>query len=441
MKIMKRNIFAYLIIGLLVLSGCDYNEKNFEGFNDNPITDVVNYAGDYTGTYPSDGYFTNRANLASAVTTMLKDMFPYCDAGSTAKINVQFGTVTQDFQPADVSYELTPDDYDTMGTESGQPGRYDNFDSKMDIEAYLKDFLNVMYSDLAVNKTITISYKYYSGGTTTQTMTFQKSASDWNVIELVAFAPDETYTLTTEDYDSMGTSSGQPGRYDNFDVNMDINMYITNFLRITFPYTATGETMAVIYKYYADRITSDVTRIYKYDGSSWAEYNPYAEITNVTTMVAEMSFDGTTWELDRLMGGTATYTMVKADYQYLVDWVAINKPAFMSTQNDQEEYYFGSSAKYENINNQYNTWKSYYNVDGYLDGMSNEQIQTVMSDRMEEAFITLLLPEWVETPDDGLSYVCVYTIYGGLGNGNYSMSFIYNKNEDTFEYVAGPTKL
>ena len=73
--------------------------------------------------------------------------------------------------------------------------------------------------------------------------------------------------------------------------------------------------------------------------------------------------------------------------------------------------------------------------------MSNEQIQTVMIDRSEEAFITLLLPAWVETPDDGLSYVCVYTIYGGLGNGNYSMSFIYNKNEDTFEYVAGPTKL
>ena len=441
MKIMKRNIFAYLIIGLLVLSGCDYNEKNFEGYNDNPITDVVNYAGDYTGTYPSDGYFTDRDKLASAVTTMLKGMFPYCNAGSAAKINVKFGTVTQDFQSADVSYELTADDYDSMGTESGQPGKYNNFDANMDVEAYLKDFLNNKYSELAVGKTVAISYKYYSGGTTTQTMSFQKSASGWDVVELAAFAPDETYTLTTEDYDSMGTASGQPGKYDNFDANMDINMYITNFLRVTFPYTAAGETMGVTYKYYANKVTSDVTRLYKYDGSSWSAYDPYAETTTVTTMIAEMAFDGTAWSMVRLMGGTATYTMVTADYKTLVEWVAINKPAFMSTQSDQEEYYFGSSYKYSNINNNYNTWKSYYNVDGYLDGKSNDEIQIIMSDRMEEAFTTLLLPEWVETPDDGLSYVCVYTIYGGLGNGSYSMSFIYNKEDAKFEYVAGPTKL
>ena len=165
----------------------------------------------------------------------------------------------------------------------------------------------------------------------TQTMSFQKSASGWDVVELAAFAPDETYTLTTEDYDSMGTASGQPGKYDNFDANMDINMYITNFLRVTFPYTAAGETMGVTYKYYANKVTSDVTRLYKYDGSSWSAYDPYAETTTVTTMIAEMAFDGTAWSMVRLMGGTATYTMVKADYKTLVEWGVINIPAFLST--------------------------------------------------------------------------------------------------------------
>lgn len=367
-------------------------------------------------------------------------MYPYCDKGSAAKVNVLFGDVTQDFEPAaaDETYELTAADYDAMGEESGQPGKYNNFDANMDVDAYLIAFLNEKYSSLANGKTVTIHYIFYSGGTTAMNKTFQKTATGWNEFEMKGFTPDKTYTLTTEDYDAMGEERGQPGRYDNFDSNMDINMYISTFLKLTFPYTVTGETMEVSYLFYSGG-TTEQSRIYKYNGASWVEYNPYAETTVVTMKIAEMSFDGNAWSMVRLMGGTSTRAMETADYQTLVNWVAINKPAYMSTQSDQEEYYFGSSAKYGNINNNYNTWKNYYNVDGYLDGMTNDQIQTVMSDRMAEAFTTLLLPEWVTTPDDGLSYVCVYAIYGGLGSGNYAMSFIYNKEENKFEYVAGPT--
>ena len=113
----------------------------------------------------------------------------------------------------------------------------------------------------------------------------------------------------------------------------------------------------------------------------------------------------------------------------------------MSTQNAaQEEYYFGSSSKYNNINNKYNTWKNYYNVDGYLTGKSDEEVQAIMDERMAEGIANILLPSWVDTPDSGISYIAVYKVYGGRGDGLYGMSFMYNEETKKFEKTAGPVK-
>ena len=54
---MKKNLLYTLCASLLFFTGCDYNEDNFEGFDDNPIGNVTQYEGEFTGTYPSDGYF------------------------------------------------------------------------------------------------------------------------------------------------------------------------------------------------------------------------------------------------------------------------------------------------------------------------------------------------------------------------------------------------
>ena len=161
---MNKNIVFSLFAMLLLLAGCDYNEEHFPGFDDVTRTDVVHFEGEFTGSYPSDGYFMDRADLADAVADMLEDMYPYCDNGSTAKVSVLFGEITEGFKAVtpDVSYTLTTEDYDAMGTESGQPGKYNNFDYKMDIDAYLIAFLNEKYADLAEGKIVEIGYKYYS---------------------------------------------------------------------------------------------------------------------------------------------------------------------------------------------------------------------------------------------------------------------------------------
>lgn len=434
------NINKILSIGcaLLIMVGCDYNDKYFEGYDDITIPAVANFEGDFTGKYPTEGYFTDRAALEAAVNTMLKGMYKYCDKGSTAKVSVLYGDVTPGYKAADVSYELTEDDYVAMGTENGQPGRYKNFDANMDLDAYLIAFCDTKYADLAVGKAVSITYKFYASGagTSNKIASYRKEASGWVAVDL-GYAADSTYTLETEDYDSMGTESGKPGRYDNFDANMDVDLYLTTFLKIKFPYTAVGATCEVFYQYYASGTTT-VSRIYKYDGSIWTYFDPYEDTLEVTTKIAEMEFDGTNWVMLRLMGGSQTIQMTGVEYTLLVDWVKANKPEYMSTQKDNEEYYFGSSAGYSNINNAYNTWRNYYNVNGEYNGLSNDELQAIMDKRLASGISTLLLPGLVPTPDPGLTYVVVYNVYQGRGTGNYSMSFVFDNTENAFEWVGGP---
>ena len=252
---MNKNIIFSLFAMLLLLAGCDYNEEHFPGFDDVTRTDVVHFEGEFTGSYPSDGYFMNKAALADAVADMLEDLYPYCDKGSTAKVSVLFGEITEGFK---------------------------------------------------------------------------------------AVTPDVSYTLTTEDYDAMGTESGQPGKYDNFDSNMDVAFYIATFMKNKFAYAEEGVTYEVSYKYYANKTTTTETILMKYDGTNWTEYDPYADVLTVSTKVAEMSYDGNTWSLGRLLGGSKTIVMGYDEYYALVEWVLTNKPAYKDTRYDNSEYYFGS---------------------------------------------------------------------------------------------------
>ncbi|WP_321332118.1 hypothetical protein [uncultured Bacteroides sp.] len=436
----KIKIFSFLA-ALLLLASCDYNDKYFDGYDDITVTDVAKYEGAYTGNYPAEGYFTSKTSLETSVNTMLKDLYEYCDKGSTAKVSVLYGDITKGFTtvtPID-SYTLVADDYDAMGTDAGYPGKYNNFDATMDVNAYLSAFCATKYPDAAIDDIVSITYKYYAGTTSDVSAYYQKTSAGWEKYEVEAFATNLSYTLVTEDYDAMGTESGTPGKYNNFDATMDIDHYLTIFLKGKYPYAAKDATCSVSYIYYASSVSSTQSRIYKYDGSSWAAFDPYADTVEITTKIAEMTYDGSNWTLVRLLGGSVNYTFAATDYQLLYNWVKDNKSAYLSTQYpDKEEYYFGSSTSYSNINNNYNTWRSYYDVEGTYVGKTNDEMQAIMDDRIAEGISTILLPNWVSTPDPGISYVVTYNVYSGRGTGNYVMSFMYNTETAAYELTAGP---
>lgn len=440
---MNKKLIYGLCAASFLMTACDYNEDNFPGFDQEPLTDVVYYEGEFTGKYPTEGYFSlvqgdeesGKATIEKALIEMLEDTYPYCDKGSSAKIKVKVADVmpSQEKEPAyEDAYELSTADYDAMGTGKNEPGEHDNFSYRIDPNDYLPDFCAGKYADKAEGFICKIIYKYYSNRvTTTQAKYYKKGADGWTEEPLIPYDADKKLPLEEQDYDAMGIEAGEPG--DTFVSDEQADAYLPIFLQNKYTYVAKeGLTVEVTYKVSG----KEKKTIYRYNGSAWEVYNPKASIVvSVTERITVMKFDGKEWKLSNLISDIKELSLTNAEYTKLVEWVKENKPEFMSTQNTTSEYYFGADTKNNNINNKYSTWTQYYNVDGYLNDLKDEEIQVIMDERLaKEAFPLILLPDMVDNPDPDISYTVIYKIYGGRGNGNYAMSFYYSKEDNAYTW-------
>jgi hypothetical protein len=126
--------------------------------------------------------------------------------------------------------------------------------------------------------------------------------------------PSDIYILSSEDYDAMGTASGQPGKYNNFDGSMSIDTYISTFLGIKYPYAAAGDNLKVFYKYYSSSAKATLTRgnLYTVTDGAWEGHKSTIDTT------LQFANDGTTWVPDN----TIKYEFVGADYTYITDTFA-----------------------------------------------------------------------------------------------------------------------
>lgn len=369
---------------------------------------------------------------------MLEGTYPYCDKGSSAKVTMKVAKIIPGLvepQLAD-SYELVDADYETWGTGKSEPGEHHNFAYYMDVNSYLIPFCATKWADAEVGDVVKITYKYYANYTTsTLAKFFKKEVNAWT--EFINFVPDLEYALVNADYETMGTGSGDPGKYHNFDATMDLNFYLTTFAKQKFPYSKKDATLKLTYNFYnkENKKTETKTALYQYDGSAWNAYDPEEPIVTVENLITVVKYDGTSWKLTNLISGVIRLTMANPEYTILYNWVKENKDAFLSTQNSTDEYYFGVSSKYNNINNKYSTWATFYNVDGYLNDLEDDEIQAIMDKRLaEEGIAALLLHEMVTEPNPDMSYEVTYKIYSGRGDGNYAMSFYYNAEDKKFEW-------
>lgn len=167
-------------------------------------------------------------------------------------------------------YYLSTSDYDSMGTGSGQPGKYNNFSNTTVPEDYLPTFLDTKNPYALEEDTIILTYKYYAGSTVVRGNVYTVTNGVWtgNAPSLQfgydgsEWVPDNTikYTFTTADYDSLGTEYGDPGYYDNFDVREGKENYTTTedhleaintVLLANFPDSAEGQKYIVYYDVYS----------------------------------------------------------------------------------------------------------------------------------------------------------------------------------------------
>lgn len=93
-----------------------------------------------------------------------------------------------------------------------------------------------------------ISYMSYSSG-------------EWGMV-------DGVYALSSSDYNSMGESSGTPGRYDNFSSSVDPDDYLPLFLELKYPYVVEGDEIIVMYKYFSGGVQTRGD-YYTFIGGAW----------------------------------------------------------------------------------------------------------------------------------------------------------------------------
>jgi len=111
-------------------------------------------------------------------------------------------------------YYLSASDYDSMGEESGQPGRFNNFSGSVAPENYLPAFLNIKFPFAQEEDEILMLYRFFAGGdigTVTRGNLYTFTDGVWvPSISSLSFGfkdgvwvPDNTifYTLQTGDYD------------------------------------------------------------------------------------------------------------------------------------------------------------------------------------------------------------------------------------------------
>ena len=143
--------------------------------------------------------------------------------GVTKNEEVYYIYSDEEWLVAEDAYYLMSVDYDAMGEESGQPGRYNNFSSSVVPNNYIPAFLQLKFPFAQQDDTILVFFKYFNGSTGVRGNEFTFTDGSWIAHQSklkfghdgATWVPDNTvkYTLTSADYTLVGN-----GYHGNFDV-------------------------------------------------------------------------------------------------------------------------------------------------------------------------------------------------------------------------------
>lgn len=203
------------------------------------------------------------------------------------------------------AYVLGADDYNSMGEEKGMPGKYDNFDINMDIDAFLKPFLLTKYANAQTDDVATISYIFYGNNEgkivyafdgdnfllkgsviydwnqgdyqltninfdTTDKFVYD-SKKGWAIIIITTHTlTDADYALTGDDkYKNFGYYDDVAGTYKEVTVANIIDAKLIDVLSVNYPNAEEGALFEVTYKYYSNGATNDTKRRFKKEGNTF----------------------------------------------------------------------------------------------------------------------------------------------------------------------------
>ncbi|RAJ23010.1 uncharacterized protein DUF5017 [Gelidibacter algens] len=127
------------------------------------------------------------------------------------------------------------------------------------------------------------------------------TSGNWDIAE-------DVYYLSSSDYDSMGTGSGQPGRYNNFSSSIAPDAFLPTFLNIKYPYAMEDDVLFVIYDYFSSSSGAQIRgNEYTVVDGVWTAHK------SVQSTSLQFGYDSGTWVPDN----TIRYTLQGTDYTYI----------------------------------------------------------------------------------------------------------------------------
>ena len=362
---MKKLIYCIAILGTIFTS-CNPNEDIYSDLNavEKVISGDVDYAlsdDDYDDLNKSFGNFDSETEAKTLIPGLLSSKFPVWGKGSSALVSFKIYSPKRE-EKSLIRYTVSSQDYTDLGHTFG------NFDSASDIQG----FLEWKYPTPADRVLVSLTYKYYSGTTSTLNNGFLFINGAWETI----------LGFTDSEYNIMGEG------FPNFTNEDEAIEKIPVFLKDKFKYEpkAAGYILATMYKLYTtdvndvdgdgrtdDSTTLSFVKYFIFDGNIWSEYN------DVLTTKIQFGHDGTTWVPDN----TIKYTFTGADVAFISNALIGTYPGPADNVG-----FFGS---FDRRTSSGNYW----------------------SDAMLLEAFNLLLNNKNASAADGQKYVLTYVIYNG----------------------------
>ena len=431
---MKRYIIYTVLFGFLFVA-CNPNADIYQEIKDNEKP----FHTDFEITLTEADYSTI-SDLAIKVATTSQDSVLAKAIGE--ELNFSYSRKAQDYAGAFLDQEYIAADssssillnnnyslseYDSVYLQQITPQDYEVVFGVTDTcfsDIYPpSSYLSMVVGNPASNYIFILNCRYGSSFAESENLDFAYEFLDgeWTRVQGV-------YVLTEDDYMEMGV-----GQYNSFSDKESLYHALPIFLKQKFPYASNEDIRIVAYNYYADEQTKLQYTTYEYMTNSWVKDIQVAD---------QFVHNGIQWMFDP----TVKHTMVKEDYDILVQYVKNNDDptiaAYLDANFGNTEYYYGASAYYDNFDLRLYKRKD-HDPAGLLVGMTDDEIVTELFNRIKDGIgimCEIKYPDAVPT-SNGLQVF--YEIYFATYEpGDYFYKIRYKVTDvGEFEYESGPDLL
>ena len=426
---MKKNFWIALAAASL-MTACDYNEEYFEGFDEVGQETTQKYTTEYT-----EKTFKATESAKDVIIPWLNKKYYTCAEGSFASVSyMQESSVSKNVALVEQNFERNVTD-----KAPTQVDGWLNYATKGKLSWYDKAFSGNVYTECSAYKQdgevvtwmISPKFKVAKGDVLSFDVCIGNYKGDALKVKVSSNFQGNSGSITHKNTTWTDVTS-------NFVIPQEPakgygKMATAGSLKLD-EFAGSTIYVAFVYEGAGDGVTTSV----QVDN---VEVLHKETETVVNKEVDEYDFKEGEWVFKRTVPSGLlfeTITMDEADFQLIVDYVAVNfDEGYLDTQKvGKGEYYYGASSAYSNWNAKGYTRKKYYDPEGIMKDMSEAEADAFAFEQVKKGIVKLVElkhPEPVFVDGQVTNYKVVSAIYGPSGTATYLAKVIWNEEAKMFE--------